>query len=61
MDLNNEMQLKYDKVNERKEDLKAEVEELKNCLDQTKTAYDELTNKWKQKSELITELDLKVN
>lgn len=60
IDLNNEIQLKYEKVNERKEDLKVEVEELKGCLAQTKSDYDDLTFKWKQKSELITELDSKV-
>ena len=60
MDQNNELQVKFEKCNSRKDSLKIEVEELKLCLDETKIAYEELTSKWKQKSELITDLDGKV-
>ena len=60
MDLCNELQLKLEKAGERKEALKVELEKCRINLDDTKSAYDELVEKWKQKSELITELEVKV-
>jgi leucine-rich repeat/coiled-coil domain-containing protein 1 len=60
MDHANELRIKLDKAIFRKDELKAECEEVKLCLDETKQAYEELTNKWKQKSELITDLDSRV-
>lgn len=60
MDHANELDLKLEKVTARKEDLKAECEELRCSLNETKQAYEELTNKWKQKSQLISDLDAKV-
>ena len=60
MDLSNELQVKLEKANERKESLKAELEDIRQSNDETKMAYEELSERWKQKSELITELDAKV-
>ena len=60
MDLSNELQVKLEKANERKESLKAELEDIRQNNDETKMAYEELSERWKQKSELITELDAKV-
>jgi leucine-rich repeat/coiled-coil domain-containing protein 1 len=40
--------------------LKSELEKCRISLDETKRAYDELISKWKQKSDLITELEIKV-
>ena len=60
MDLSNELQIKFEKANERKEGLKLELEQMRHTYGETKLAYDELSEKWKQKSELINELDSKV-
>ena len=60
MDQANELHIKYEKVCERKEELKLELEEARQLHEETKLAYEELTNKWRQKSELITDLDAKV-
>ena len=60
MDLCNELQVKLEKSNEKKEALKLEVEDMRVNLAQNKRIYDELAEKWKQKSESINELDIKV-
>jgi hypothetical protein len=60
MDLTNELQVKFEKANERKESIKLELEDMRHTYEETKLAYDELAERWKQKSELITELDTKV-
>jgi len=60
MDLTNELQVKFEKANERKESIKLELEDMRHTYEETKLAYDELSERWKQKSELITELDTKV-
>jgi leucine-rich repeat/coiled-coil domain-containing protein 1 len=60
MDLSNELQLKFEKATERKESLKMELEQCRMSLDETKLAYDELVDKWRQKSDLITELEVRV-
>ncbi|RNA18385.1 leucine-rich repeat and coiled-coil domain-containing 1 isoform X1 [Brachionus plicatilis] len=60
MDLCNELQVKLEKSNEKKEALKMEVEDMRLDLAENKRIYDELAEKWKQKSESINELDVKV-
>ncbi|CAF0906318.1 unnamed protein product [Brachionus calyciflorus] len=60
MDLCNELQLKLEKSNEKKEALREEVENMRLNLAENKRIYDELAEKWKQKSDLINELDVKV-
>ena len=60
MNLCNELQLKLEKANQRKEELKIELEDVKLNLEETKQSHEELTGKWKQKTELITDLDVKV-
>jgi chromosome segregation ATPase len=53
MDLCNELQVKLERTSERKDELKTE-------LGEARRAYDELVAKWKEKSELITELEARV-
>jgi hypothetical protein len=60
MDLSNELQIKFEKAVERKESVKTELEQCRLSLNETKQAYDELVDKWKQKSDLITELEVRV-
>jgi len=60
MNLCNELQLKFEKANQRKEELKLELQDVKQNLEETKQSYEELTEKWKHKTELITDLDFKV-
>jgi leucine-rich repeat/coiled-coil domain-containing protein 1 len=60
MDLSNELQLKLEKANLQREELREELENVKDDSERTKLAFNELSEKWKQKSELITQLDLKV-
>ena len=60
MDACNELRVKLDKCTERKEALKSELEAARTNLAETRAAYDELTDKWAYKSELIGELDVKV-
>lgn len=60
MDLCNELQIKLEKSNEKKDALKLEVEDMRINLADNKKIYDELAVKWKEKSESINELDVKV-
>lgn len=60
MDFSNELKIKLEKANEKRDLLKLELEKCSLNLNETKLAYDELATKWKQKSDLIGELDSKV-